>query len=124
VNFLEPPERLTSKHWRDDDMDLVTDGDGTDYFVDVDEEDFRYWLDNLKEPLTLTGKQPVIIEYLKEMFKGQPVPDRARYPRQELKAALLERDKKLTPLNLTTLKSAIDKYNHSIRNDRNRTVSH
>jgi hypothetical protein len=50
VTILEEPERLTSKHWRDDDMDLVTDGDGTAYFVDVDEEDFRYWLDNLSGP--------------------------------------------------------------------------
>jgi hypothetical protein len=44
---LEPPERLTSKHWRDDDMDLARDEDGTPYFVDVDEADFRFWLDNL-----------------------------------------------------------------------------
>jgi hypothetical protein len=43
---LEPPERLTSKHWRDDDMDLARDEDGTPYFVDVDEADFRFWLDN------------------------------------------------------------------------------
>jgi hypothetical protein len=44
---LEEHERLTSKRWREDDMDLVEEEDGSPYFVDVDEADFRYWLDNL-----------------------------------------------------------------------------
>jgi hypothetical protein len=47
---LEPPEGLTSKPWREDDIDLIEDEDGTPYFVDVDEDDFRFWLQSLSTP--------------------------------------------------------------------------
>jgi hypothetical protein len=49
---LEAHEGLRSKHWREDDMDLVEEEDGSPYFVDVDEEDFRFWLDNLLKSKT------------------------------------------------------------------------
>jgi hypothetical protein len=42
-----PPELVKPSDWKRDEVDLVTDADGCDYFVDVDEADFHYWLDNL-----------------------------------------------------------------------------
>jgi hypothetical protein len=45
-----PPERVKPSQWKQDDIDLLTDADGCNYFVDLDEEDFEYWLGSLAEP--------------------------------------------------------------------------
>jgi hypothetical protein len=39
-----PPEPIKPSDWWRDQVDLETDADGCRYFVDVDEADFRYWL--------------------------------------------------------------------------------
>ena len=39
-----PPEPVKPNDWRRDQVDLECDADGCRYFVDVDEADFRYWL--------------------------------------------------------------------------------
>ncbi len=62
------------------------------------------------------GKQARIIELLRERFAGARVPDRDQCPRQALQADLLQKDKTLKPLNLTTLKKAIESYNSAIPN--------
>lgn len=59
------------------------------------------------------GKQARIIALLQKRFPEGRVPDRAQVPRERLRADLLEMDKTLEPLNLTTLKRAIDCYNGS-----------
>ena len=39
-----PPETVRPSVWSCDQVDLVRDADGCKYHVDVDEADFRYWL--------------------------------------------------------------------------------
>jgi hypothetical protein len=45
-----PPEFVKPSEWSKDQVDLMTDKDGCSFFVDVDEGDFRYWLDQQKPP--------------------------------------------------------------------------
>jgi hypothetical protein len=42
-----PPEVVKPSEWLKDQVDLAQDEDGCKYWVDVDEKDFRYWLDQL-----------------------------------------------------------------------------
>jgi hypothetical protein len=58
-----------------------------------------------------SGKQPRILKLLEKMFSNGGVPDPADYPRHILRADLLKADPSLYPLNLSTLKTAIDKHN-------------
>jgi hypothetical protein len=44
-----PPELVKPSQWKQDDIDLLIDADGCAYFVDLDEEDFEYWLGSLTE---------------------------------------------------------------------------
>jgi hypothetical protein len=89
----------------------------------VNGDDFQHWLNELKpssgtraEKPSKGGKAPLIIEHLKTLFP-EGVPEPALCPRKALKADLLARDKRLEPLDDATLKSAIDAFNYSIRND-------
>ena len=41
-----PPERIRPSDWTKREVDLECDVDGCKYFVDVDEDDFRYWLNS------------------------------------------------------------------------------
>jgi len=97
------------------------DDDSVGIFVNGD--DFHHWLNELKSPSGTKpekpvkgGKAPLIIEHLKALFP-EGVPEPSLCPRKALKADLLARDKRLEPLDDATLKSAIDAYNLSIRND-------
>jgi hypothetical protein len=64
------------------------------------------------EPRAL-GKTPRIREYLIEHYpKG--VPDPAHCPRKALQKALIEWDQSLTPLDLGTLKKAIEAHNANL----------
>jgi hypothetical protein len=110
--------------WRQRDIDCSgLDADGCVLVAMLNEDDFRRWrAAELTTPKTRPArgsgtKRPVIIKYLSEMFpKG--VPDPAHYPRKRLRADLVEKDqKRLAPLDEATLKSAIEEYNRSIRND-------
>jgi hypothetical protein len=63
-------------------------------------------------PSPETGKQPLIIKYLAEMYPlGVPAP--AHCPRKDLLNKLIKRDPNLASLGHKTLKRAIDKYNSS-----------
>jgi hypothetical protein len=115
--------RVAPSEWRDREVDYDgPDAHGCKVVVMLNEADFWYWL-ALADPLRSAqqkkqaqGKAPLIIEHLKEMHP-HGVPDPSHCPRKALKADLLARDKRLEPLNHATLKSAIDAYNRSIRND-------
>src|SRR5262249_58923673 len=39
-----PPETIKPSDWTQREVDLECDADGCKYFIDVDEDDFRYWL--------------------------------------------------------------------------------
>jgi len=41
-----PPEPIKPSDWTNTQLDLECDADGCRYFVDVDEDDFRYWLNS------------------------------------------------------------------------------
>jgi hypothetical protein len=88
--------------------------------VYVNGDDFQHWLDNLRpvpQPKSPGGKVPLIIDHLRSMFPKGGVPDASHCPRKQLRADLVKRDKRLEPLDDATLKSAIDAFNRSIRND-------
>lgn len=83
-------------------------------YPNISRNDLRRWL---QEKLTRKtgGKQSRIIALLRTMFP-HGVPDRADRPREPLKAELVERDRSLHPLDLTTLKTAIEVYNRQVGN--------
>jgi hypothetical protein len=115
-----PPEFVKPSEWAKDQVDLLTDDDGCINLVDVDEDDFRHWLDQQKpspqkpppKSKSKRGKVPVVMDYLKEMFP-RGVPDPARCPRKGLLADLRVKDARLRSLDDATLQGAID----AIRND-------
>jgi hypothetical protein len=84
--------------------------------------DFYNWLNRQLTQSIAGGKQSRIVRLLVEMYPTG-VPNRADCPREGLKATLLERDPTLTPLDLKTLKTAIDAYNRALGNARNTSVS-
>jgi hypothetical protein len=96
----------------------LLDDDDSSVGIFVNGDDFHHWLNELKPPSGSGkgGKAPLIIEHLKGLHP-QGVPDPSHCPRKALKADLLARDKRLEPLDDATLKSAIDTFNRSIRND-------
>jgi hypothetical protein len=112
-----PHEPVKPSDWTRGEVDLEFDADGCGYFVDVDEDDFRYWLGTPTQGKSVRGKQPRIIALLKTMFPNKPVPDPAFYSRDRLRAELLKEDDTLDPLDLATLRKAIKNYNRSIGND-------
>jgi hypothetical protein len=105
-----PPEMIEPREWREHEIDAMTDDVGCKYAVDVSKSDFQHWLDTPKAAKAKVGKQPLIMKYLAEMFPNERVPDPAYYPRDRLRAELLERDPSLTPLDMKTLKRAIKKH--------------
>ena len=60
------------------------------------------------------GKQPRILEYLSEHFPDG-VPKPGLYPRKTLQFEILKKDPGLRPLDESTLKKAIEKYNTSLK---------
>jgi hypothetical protein len=78
--------------------------------------DFYNWLDQ-HQPVS-GGKQSRIARLLAELFPTG-VPHRGDCPREPLKAQLIARDPSLNPLDLKTLKTAIDAYNRQLGNARN-----
>ena len=91
--------------------------DEGDYFVLSTSLDD--WLKAKKQDFG--GKQSRIIALLAERFPNG-VPNRSECPRERLRADLLKADPSLRPLNLTTLKDAIDNYN-ATRKRSDRSVS-
>jgi hypothetical protein len=113
-----PPVLIEPSEWRQREIDLMTDSDGCKYWVDVSKTDLEHWL---SQP-TSGGKQSRVSRLLAEMFPDG-VPNRADCPREPLKAELVKRDPSLKPLDLKTLKTAIDTYNRQLGNARNTSVS-
>jgi hypothetical protein len=69
------------------------------------------WLQLKNAPTT--GKKPKLRKYFEEHF-SEGVPSPSLEPRKTLQGKLLEWDSTLAPLDLGTLKTAIDEYNASI----------
>jgi hypothetical protein len=87
---------------------------------DVIDIDFAEWLKakTAKTGRKSGGKQPRIKASLAKLFKGGPVPDRGDRPREALKGDLLKLDHTLHPLDLKTLRTAIESYNRELGNGR------
>ena len=105
-----PPVLIEPSEWRRREIDVMTDSDGCKYWVDVSKIDLEHWLNQQPTEPTAGGKQSRIIRLLKEMFPAG-VPNRADHPREPLRAELVKRDPSLKPLDLKTLKTAIEIYN-------------
>ena len=125
--FAEEPRIIKPKEWLTDQIDLTAEAEETEFevtHVDVSENDTVYWLIDEMEAKGLTtpslrpakgSKIPRIILHLIELHpQGVPIPGLC--PRKALQAALIRRDRSLAPLDLSTLKLAIDEHNRSIRN--------
>jgi hypothetical protein len=114
-----PPERIEPSEWRDREVDLMTDNYGCWYFVDVNKDDFQYWLNQQKaEAKEIPPRQQLVIKYLKEWYPNG-VPDPSECPRKDLWGRLRKCDPNLKSLDLKTLRSAIAR----MGNDGNPTVS-
>jgi hypothetical protein len=107
------PEPIPPSQWADDDRPMKD--------VLVSNTDFYSWLGRQLSHAA-GGKQSRIARLLGELFPTG-VPNRADCPREPLKAKLLKRDPSLEPLDLKTLKTAIDAYNRQLGNARNTSVS-
>jgi hypothetical protein len=110
---LEEPERIPASQWRSEDVDLTITGDR---LIAVSESDLRDWLD---QQSTAGGKQSRIIRLLAGLYPTG-VPNRGAAPREPMRAALLKLDPSLEPLDLKTLKTAIDSFNRQLGNTRKR----
>ena len=116
-----PPVRIEPSEWRQREIDLMTDSDGCKYWVDVSKIDLEHWL-NQQTRSTAGGKQSRLVRLLAEMFPAG-VPNRDDCPREPLRAELLKRNPSLKPLDLKTLKTAIETCNRVVGNARNTSVS-
>jgi hypothetical protein len=115
----EEPERIPPTEWRSEDVDHTV---PHDHCIAVSESDLYGWLERQPTQPTAGGKQSRLSRLLSEMFPAG-VPARADCPREPLRAELLERDPSLKPLDLKTLKTAIEAYNRQLGNARNASVS-
>jgi hypothetical protein len=117
IDFLDEPEPIPPSRWRDEDVAA-----SWRLLVAVSRDDLRSWLSHQSAPSTAGGKQSRLVRLLAEMFPAG-VPNRADCPREPLKAELIKRDPSLKPLDLKTLKTAIETCNRVLGNARNASVS-
>jgi hypothetical protein len=110
----EEPETILPTLWREEDADLIAPDVIT---VAVNASDLDNWL-NQQPAQAAGGKQSRIARLFAEMFPTG-VPNRADCPREQLRADLIERDARLQPLDLKTLKTAIEMHNRQLGNARN-----
>ena len=110
----EEPKPIPPSEWAGADLPR--------YEVLVSNIDFYVWLSRQPSQPTAGGKQSRLVRLLAEMFPAG-VPNRADCPREPLKAELLKRDPSLKPLDLKTLKTAIETCNRVVGNARNASVS-
>jgi hypothetical protein len=114
---MSEPEHVSPSRWRSEDVDLTE----AEHCLAVSDNDLAHWLD--QQPThPAGGKQSRVARLLVEMFPAG-VPNRADCPREPLKAELVRRDPSLSPLDLKTLKTAIEAYNRQLGNARNASVS-
>ena len=109
------PEWISPSHWHDENIAASSD-------VAVSRNDLCNWLSHQSAAPTAGGKQSRLVRLLAEMFPGG-VPNRADCPREPLRAELVKRDPSLKPLDLKTLKTAIETCNRVVGNARNASVS-
>jgi hypothetical protein len=135
IAFLKHPCRVKPSEWQDQ-LDVVADLESDELkeilaWIDVSHDDVVYWIteelvaagklrDAPKPAAARGGKVPRIIAHLAKRFPNG-VPEPALCPRKDLQGSLVKGDKSLAPLDLATLKTAIDQYNGSIRNDPKRS---
>jgi len=110
----EPATPIPPSEWPNDDLPRPD--------VSVSNIDFYNWLNRQPTHPSAGGKQSRLVRQLAEMFPAG-VPNRADCPREPLKAELLKRDPSLKPLDLKTLKTAIETCNRVVGNARNTSVS-
>jgi hypothetical protein len=110
----DAPTLIPPSEWAEDDFPALE--------IMVSNIDFYSWLDRQSTQPTAGGKQSRLVRLLAEMFPAG-VPNRADCPRLALKADLLKRDPSLQPLDLKTLKTAIETCNRVVGNARNASVS-
>jgi hypothetical protein len=70
-----PPELIKPSEWLRDQVDLTTDADGCEYFVDVNEDDFRYWLDrqttNTTDNKSTRPRRDHVSRIITELWPGE-----------------------------------------------------
>ena len=115
-DLLEEPEPIPPSRWRDEDIAA-----SWRLLIAVSRNDLRNWLSH-QSTSAAGGKQSRITRLLAEMYP-RGVPTRADCPREGLRATLVRRDPSLKPLDLKTLKTAIDAFNRQLGNTRNESVS-
>jgi hypothetical protein len=113
----DEPEPIPAEWWRNKRYTA-----SWDWVVAVSGPDLRNWLKHQSATPTAGGKQSRIARLLAEMYPTG-VPNRGDCPRWPLRATLLKRDASLKPLDLKTLKTAIDAFNRQLGNARNTSVS-
>ena len=69
-----PPEPAKPSDWMHHQLDLECDADGCGYFVDVDEDDFRYWLNsatkNNAQKVRGSTKRRLAEQAIKKLWPG------------------------------------------------------
>jgi hypothetical protein len=120
MQLIDSPQPIKPREWDQDQIDFTAvQGDNDEaiwMYVDVSKDDVAHWL--VGEGLMAVaagqkakgGKTPRIKDHLAAMFP-EGVPDPAHCVRKELQGRLLKADPTLAPLDLKTLKAAIDEYN-------------
>ena len=116
IDFLDEPEPIPPSRWRDEDIAA-----SWRLLIAVSRNDLRNWLSH-QSTSAAGGKQSRITRLLAEMYP-RGVPTRADCPREGLRATLVRRDPSLKPLDLKTLKTAIDAFNRQLGNTWNVSVS-
>jgi hypothetical protein len=125
---IEDPTLINPREWTQDNLDFTADDPEDESkpistVIAVSEADLWHWIAGIEEteggPVVRSsgtvakpkgGKVPRIKDRLAGMFP-EGVPDPAHCVRKELQGRLLKADPTLAPLDLKTLKAAIDEYN-------------
>ena len=125
---FEDPKPINPRQWTQDHLDFTADdpddeSKAVSTFIALSEADLWHWIAGIEEteggPVVRSsgtvakpkgGKVPRIKDRLAGMFP-EGVPDPAHCVRKELQGRLLKADPTLAPLDLKTLKAAIDEYN-------------
>jgi hypothetical protein len=129
--FLRDPERVKPSEWLKDQLDIAAEAEDDELnqvyaWIDVSEDDVVYWIveeavkagklsEAPKPAAARGGKVPRIKVHLAELHPNG-VREPGLCPRKDLQDTLIKKDKSLAPLDMATLKTAIDEYNQSIRN--------
>jgi hypothetical protein len=146
LQVFEDPQPINPRQWTQDHLDFTADdpddeSKAVSTFIALSEADLWHWIagvveteggvvvlpeiDERKVTIDVPVKRalrkvPRIKAWLAKEYPDR-VPEPGLCPRTTLKADLLSRNKSLEPLDEATLKTAIDEYNRSIRDDPKRS---